>query len=349
MNDKPPASAFKDAADRGANLPIAPDILESFKKRVRIDNERPPNDKPPTSAFKDAAEQRANLPIGPDILGWFKKRVGIDNERPPNLFNPRRIASTSEIGSLFWNKERLSLLVSDPSVLPRLSAGGAETGTKLAYIRRGAEIDFAALNDYLPFVAQQTIVPMLGDLIPQTSWGSSLANLLTKGCWDKLRQRTFALTGFRCEICGSNRKLECHELWEYHEPLSDAAKHACGAQRLIRLIGLCSACHETHHLGLAEMRGRLDFARERITAYNRWSEAEFDQYFEFLIDRYDRRSDYSWVLDVSCVADTLLVVQGKWKLQESGFLCGTTHTGDSETMLLGARWQQAGVIHEANA
>jgi len=279
-----------------------------------------------------------------------KQIARLDNERPPNLFNPRRIASTSEIDSIFWHTDRLPLLVPDPSLLPRLFAGGAETGTKHAYIRRGAEIDFAALNDCLPFVARQTIVPILGDPIPQTSWGSSLANLLTKTCWDKLRERTFALTGFRCEICGSNKNLECHELWEYHEPLPEyAAKHACGVQRLIRLIGLCSACHETHHLGLAQMRGRLDFVRERITAYNRWSEKEFDQYFEFLIDRYERRSGYSWVLDVSCVADTLLVVQGKWKLQESGFLCCTTHTGDSETMLLGVRWQQAGVIHEAIA
>jgi hypothetical protein len=33
MNDKPPASAFKDAAEQGANLTIAPDILEWFKQR----------------------------------------------------------------------------------------------------------------------------------------------------------------------------------------------------------------------------------------------------------------------------------------------------------------------------
>lgn len=33
MNDKPPASAFKDAAEPGANLAIAPDILAWFKKR----------------------------------------------------------------------------------------------------------------------------------------------------------------------------------------------------------------------------------------------------------------------------------------------------------------------------
>jgi hypothetical protein len=48
-------------------------------------------------------------------------------------------------------------------------------------------------------------------------------------------------------------------------------------------------------------------------------------------------------------ADTILAIKGKWKLQESGFLCCPTHTGDSETMILGARWQQAGVVHEAIA
>jgi hypothetical protein len=274
--------------------------------------------------------------------------VRIDNDWPQDLFNPRRITSTSEVASLFWRNDRLPLLVPEPSVLPRLFAGGAEPDSTGAYIQHGAEIDFAALNDCLPFVARQIIVPILGDLIPDTSWGSSLANLLTAGCWDKLRQRTFALTGFRCEICGSNHKLECHELWEYHEPLPEyAEKHACGVQRLIRLIGLCSACHETHHLGLAQVRGRFEFVRERITAYNRWSEEEFQRYFEFLIGRYERRLNCAWVLDVSCVADTELLVSGKWKLQESGFLCCTTHTGDSETMLFGAPWQHAGATHQA--
>src|ERR1019366_2648872 len=106
-----------------------------------------------------------------------KQIVRLDTERPPNLFNPRRITSPAEIDSLFWHSDRLPFLVHDPSIFTRLFAGGGETGTKHAYIRRGAEIDFAVLNDCLPFVAQQTIIPMLGDLIPQTSWGSSLANL----------------------------------------------------------------------------------------------------------------------------------------------------------------------------
>ena len=276
-----------------------------------------------------------------------KRIVRIDHERPQNLFNPRRIAALSEVDSRFWHHDRLPLLVPDPSALPRLLSAGAEQGAKGAYIRRELKIDFVALDNHLPFVARQVIVPMIGDLIPETSWGSSLANLLTKGCWDKLRQRTFALTGHGCEICGSARKLECHELWEYHEPLPEyAAKNACGVQRLLKLIALCSACHETHHLGFANARGRFETVGERITAYNRWSQEEFKQYVEFLYARYERRSTCSWVLDVSCVAEGGFVVQGKWRLQDNGFLCCDTHTGTSETMLLGVRWQHAGVIHE---
>jgi hypothetical protein len=253
-----------------------------------------------------------------------------------------------EIMEIFRAATALKLLVAIKTI--RIRRCTFYNGTPIASIAStfqfGAEIDFLALKDCLPFVARQIIVPILGDLIPDTSWGSSLANLPTAGCWDKLRQRTFALTGFRCEICRSNHNLECHELWEYHEPLPEyAEKHACSVQRLIRLIGLCSACHETHHPGSAQVRGRFEFVRERITAYNRWSEEEFQRYFEFLIGRYERRSNCAWVLEPSCVADTQLLISGKWRLQDNGFLCCATHTGDSETMVLGASWQHAEATH----
>jgi hypothetical protein len=61
---------------------------------------------------------------------------------------------------------------------------------------------------------------------------------------------------------------------EYHEPLPEyLARHACGVQRLVRLMALCADCHETHHLGLAEQRGRGPSAYGRIGAYNRWTAA----------------------------------------------------------------------------
>ncbi|MEJ0061654.1 MAG: hypothetical protein WDO70_04960 [Alphaproteobacteria bacterium] len=272
-----------------------------------------------------------------------------DRKLPADLFAPRSIKGTAEIDPRFFVDGRIPLLLPDKAALPRpLFSGGVEKDGEGAFVRHGAAIDFALLNDFLPFVARRMIVPILGELIPITSWGSSLANLLTKTTWNDLRRQTFSKTGFRCEICGTADKLECHELWEYYEPLPDfVAKGACGLQRLVRMMALCDECHETQHLGLANVKGRLSIVQDRIRAYNRWNAAEIDQYCNFISARCERRSAYGWVLDVSRVSHARLVVSNKWKSQDNGFLLANTGSGPSETMILGAPWQRDGVSYPA--
>jgi predicted restriction endonuclease len=72
------------------------------------------------------------------------------------------------------------------------------------------------------------------------------------GDWDRLRRTVYQRAGHRCEICGASRedgaRLEAHERWSYQS--------ATRVQRLVRLLCLCSACHEVTHFGLAEVRGR---------------------------------------------------------------------------------------------
>lgn len=285
----------------------------------------------------------AIIPHGPER----KLVVQTNDKLPDNLFNRRRIQSTNEIHEMFWQDNRLYLLVPNTSVLPYLTAGGAETDETNVFIRRGTEINLSLLHDCLPFVAKSVTTPILGDLIPITSWGSSLFNLVSPECWRKLRHQVLAVTGFRCEICGSDQKLECHESWEYHEPTPEhSARQGCGVQRLIRMMGLCDPCHETQHLGLANVQGRSEIARKRIKAYNRWNEEELHQYCDFIDERSDRRSHCSWVLDLSCVKETLQV-QSKWQIQENGFLFRDTKLGGSETLILGVAWQHNGILHPA--
>lgn len=169
---------------------------------------------------------------------------------------------------------------------------------------------------------------------------------MTRSSWDELRRRTFLKTGFRCETCGTDRNLECHELWEYHEPLPQyLARNASGVQRLVRLIALCADCHETHHLGLAEQRGRGPIAYGRISAYNRWTADHLDQYRDFLIARYERRCQCFWAIDISCLAGAPLIVSKKWQLEDDGFLSATTKTGPSQTLILGSGWSREGVFY----
>ena len=110
-------------------------------------------------------------------------------------------------------------------------------------------------------------------------------------------------------------------------------------------MALCADCHETHHLGLAEQRGRGPIAFGRIGAYNRWPAAHLDQYREFLIARYERRCQCFWSIDISCVAGIPLTISGKWRLEDDGFLSATTKTGPSQTMILGAGWWREGVFY----
>jgi hypothetical protein len=277
-----------------------------------------------------------------------KSIVTLDRHLPAALFGPRRITNTAEVHSGFFPGGRIPLLISPTTTLSatRLRWAGAERDGRHVFVRQGAPIDFEVLDKLLPFAARRTITPILGDLIPGSSWGSNLHNLLTRRTWDELRRRTFLKTGFRCETCGTDRNLECHELWEYHEPLPEyMARHACGVQRLIRLMALCDDCHETHHLGLAEQRGRGPIAFGRIGAYNRWTAAHLDQYRDFLITRYERRCQCFWAIDISCAASIPLIVSKKWRLEDDGFLSATTKTGPSQTLILGSGWWREGVFY----
>src|SRR3546814_20052945 len=56
-------------------------------------------------------------------------------------------------------------------------------------------------------------------LIPETSWCSSLANMLSTRSWKLLRDVVIARVG-GCEDCGSGANTECHELWSYDEDLT---------------------------------------------------------------------------------------------------------------------------------
>lgn len=79
--------------------------------------------------------------------------------------------------------------------------------------------------------------------IPRTSAGKSLSKLLRGRQWDRIRERVYAAYGHRCAVCGTERKdrrLDCHEEWEYDE--------AASVQKLSRLVALCLLCHRVKHM-----------------------------------------------------------------------------------------------------
>ena len=80
------------------------------------------------------------------------------------------------------------------------------------------------------------------ELVPESSWHMSLANLLPKPVWDTLRREVYLEFNYTCAICSeTNCRMNCHEVWRY-----DDKKHI---QYLKGFQALCDACHSIKHWG----------------------------------------------------------------------------------------------------
>lgn len=92
------------------------------------------------------------------------------------------------------------------------------------------------------------------DLVPGPLHGQSLANLLNRNEWERLRADTLRRKGALCEVCGARSPLECDEVWDY----DDTARVA----RLAQLRIICRMCHRAKHYG----RTRSVFDEQEVEA-----------------------------------------------------------------------------------
>lgn len=117
-------------------------------------------------------------------------------------------------------------------------------------------------------------VRLRADMLPPTVWGSNLRGILDQKAWDRLRIPVCQAAGNRCVACGVydvRRRPDCHEHWAFH-------RRADGGwyQRLVELVPLCTACHDTQHIGLANIRGRLGLVRQQLARVNHWHPDEVE-------------------------------------------------------------------------
>lgn len=184
--------------------------------------------------------------------------------------------------------------------------------------------------------------PILPDMIPASSWGSSLANLLTRPSWDAIRFPVISARGNRCQVCSEQKRaMECHEIWAYSMPPRSALEGTIGVQRLIGLAALCSECHEMFHLGFAKIRGRLEAVSKRLMAVNGWTDAQYKSFYRTMGSKFTTRSEVYWGLDLSLVGDGQpLVVKDEWTLDADGMLTRPARGAPlpSQTVLFGASY-----------
>lgn len=129
------------------------------------------------------------------------------------------------------------------------------------------------------------------DLIPRSCWFTNVRSAVVPADWDRLRRHVYQRARSRCEVCGVSGRLEAHERW-FYDPSGPT-------QTLRRLIALCPGCHETTHMGLAQIRGRADIARPHLMAVNRWGAKKADAHIEAAFAVWADRNTLVWALDLS--------------------------------------------------
>lgn len=203
---------------------------------------------------------------------------------------------------------------------------------------------------------------LFGDMIPATSWGSSLSNLLTKASWDKLRQPLIARHHNICEVCGKQYKtLDVHEIWDYKDPTPEeieasnektrqekTAYYAIGLQRLVGLVAICKSCHLCFHLGFARVQDRYQDTVDRLRAVNGWTQQEVEHYIREVEYRFEHRSKFLWALDLSFCQnhpDGGITIKGEWMRQHDdvAYLVSVDKkTGEERaTWILNTAWKPA--------
>lgn len=138
------------------------------------------------------------------------------------------------------------------------------------------------------------------DLIPRSCWFTNVRYCIAPEDWDALRRYIYLRAGYRCECCGIDGDLEAHERWHYDE--------AKGVQKLMRLIALCRDCHESTHMGLAEIRGKAYFAKRHLMRVTGKTEQEADVHIDQAFKEFEKRSQINWALDLSIIEATDLKI-----------------------------------------
>lgn len=184
-----------------------------------------------------------------------------------------------------------------------------------------------------------------GDLIPHTSWGSSLANMLTRTSWNSLRFPLIHAHKNVCELCGIRlNSLDVHEIWSFQPPKGRKKKgeHQFGIQKLEGLVAVCSDCHRCFHLGRETAMGTIDQTLTRLRGINNWSAIEIKEYADAVFTRWTNHSEYQWALDLSLIAEQgPLVINQKWSThpEHPGLLTTSNDFGsDNLTQILNCPW-----------
>ena len=143
------------------------------------------------------------------------------------------------------------------------------------------------------------------DLIPKTCWFTNVRSCVHPRDWDRLRNFVYERVNYICECCFNDTKtsgvvLEAHERWEYNEQAQ--------IQKLVRIVALCHDCHQSTHMGLAEIKGKGEEAKEHIKNVRGFTESEYNKHKHQATNIWRKRSTINWDLDLSLITSNNIML-----------------------------------------
>lgn len=146
------------------------------------------------------------------------------------------------------------------------------------------------------------------DLIPSTCWFTNVRSCIDRSDWDRLRKCVYERVNYICECCGIDTKLhniqlDAHERWLY-----DDETHT---QKLIRIVALCHACHQTTHIGLAEILGKKYEATKHLQTIRNFTEEECREHIKEAFKIWRDRCKFKWNLDISLIENNNIKLSNK--------------------------------------
>lgn len=138
------------------------------------------------------------------------------------------------------------------------------------------------------------------ELIPESVWGENLRKYLPKEVWIRIRKEVLKKSSYRCSICGSSEKLQCHEVWDF-----DDENHTL---RFKGFMSLCEKCHLVKHFGVAGIlasEGKVDMNElvRHFMKVNNCDLKTFEEHKKEAFRKFEERSKYEWNIDISALIE----------------------------------------------
>jgi hypothetical protein len=135
------------------------------------------------------------------------------------------------------------------------------------------------------------------ELVPETSWYNNLRKALPTSEWDKIRKEAYKKANYKCEICGQEGRLSCHERWIYDDKKN--------IQKLVGFQALCDKCHNIKHIGFVNVQistGKwsktvMDDLTKHFMDVNKVTSKDFTNHVSKAFEVWRIRSKQEWTTD----------------------------------------------------